>query len=150
MSDIENQSDDFSRVYAEGGEEAPAEAMDAMEAMEAAPAVEEMSPEELEKRKEEENMAKLFSQYGWADVVTLKEEKAAYNRHFEMGWNVQPTLLRISIGWGVISVILYLCGRSADTEPVNTYTQNQRNFNVFLTSSASRIVFMVFCLKKMR
>ena len=50
MSDIENHSDNFSRIHAEGGDEAPAEAME-MEAMEALmePEETELTPEQLEK-----------------------------------------------------------------------------------------------------
>ena len=64
MSDIENQSDNFVRSQAEGGDEAPADEAD------------------WEREKEEQDVANVFCPS--ACIYTVQEEKENYQRHFKM------------------------------------------------------------------
>ena len=84
----------------------------------------------------------------------MEKEKRRFNSFFESDfrwdrWNREPVFL-VCVGTGIASAILYYCGKSADTAPVNTYTQNHRNFNVFLTWSAFRLTFLVLFFQKLR
>ena len=67
-----------------------------------------------------------------------------------MAKDISHPLAANIIVWGLLAGLMHLLGKSADQVPVNTYTQNHRDFNVFVFWSICRVVFMVFALKLLR